>query len=307
MKKVKPALLLHPVFIISLAILLLNDFYWKYAYGNWLTGKLSDFAGMIVLPIFLTALFPRFSKSGVVIFSVLFFVWWKSPLSQPLLDFFKTFLQISLHRTIDYSDLLALITLPLLFKMQPWQYGVNQRWQKSISYLSGSVAFFALCATSPARHLPYSRYSQNEVRFDLELCSAKTADEVLQELRNKNIAFSQEQVRYYPLSPFYRDLFYRVPVNDTTEKWTPISFTPDSLVYVQERLYQPNYLISSYKFDEEILKNIRFRVVTADNKKKRSCVLILSFESDTREYEFSPNRKQKKKLNNYFSRLFNLQ
>ncbi len=87
----------------------------------------------------------------------------------------------------------------------------------------------------------------------------------------------------------------------------PISFTPDSIVYVQERLYQPNYLISSYKFDDETLKNIRFRIVSADSKKKRSCVLILSFESDTGDYEFSPDRKQKKKLNNYFSQLFNLQ
>ena len=45
----KKDLILNPYFIIGLSVLLLNDFYLKAAYGNFVTGKLSDFAG---LPIF---------------------------------------------------------------------------------------------------------------------------------------------------------------------------------------------------------------------------------------------------------------
>ncbi len=42
MKSSKQSLLLHPFFIASVLLLLLNDFYLKYAYHNLLTGKLSD-------------------------------------------------------------------------------------------------------------------------------------------------------------------------------------------------------------------------------------------------------------------------
>ena len=108
MNKAKASLLLHPVFILSLTVLLLNDFYWKYSFHNWLTGKLSDFAGLIVLPVFLMALMPKVSKYVVVLFSVLFFTWWKSPGSQPTIHFFENQFDVVLHRTIDYTDLLAL-------------------------------------------------------------------------------------------------------------------------------------------------------------------------------------------------------
>src|SRR5688572_12522313 len=107
MKPAKTSLLLHPAFIISLIVLLLNDFYWKHEYGNWLTGKLSDFAGLIVFPIFLGEVFKRISKIFIIIFTVLFFAWWKSPLSQPLINIFSSF-DVQLHRTIDYTDLLAM-------------------------------------------------------------------------------------------------------------------------------------------------------------------------------------------------------
>lgn len=40
-------LLANPVFISSLLLLLLNDFVFKPVYHNWLTGKLSDFCGLI--------------------------------------------------------------------------------------------------------------------------------------------------------------------------------------------------------------------------------------------------------------------
>ena len=44
-------------FNITLAILLLNDFILKDLYGNWLTGKLSDFAGLFVFSLFFSAYF----------------------------------------------------------------------------------------------------------------------------------------------------------------------------------------------------------------------------------------------------------
>lgn len=48
--------LLHPVVIVAIAVLVLNDHWWKEAFGTWWTGKLSDVAGMIFFPLFLQAL-----------------------------------------------------------------------------------------------------------------------------------------------------------------------------------------------------------------------------------------------------------
>ena len=43
--------ILHPWTIASIVVLFINDQYLKYAYTSWLTGKLSDFAGLIFFPI----------------------------------------------------------------------------------------------------------------------------------------------------------------------------------------------------------------------------------------------------------------
>lgn len=304
MKPAKASLLLHPAFIVSLFILLLNDFYWKYAFPNWFTGKLSDFAGMIVLPVFLHVLVPKANRIAIAIFSALFFIWWKSPLSQPLLDFFNLELNIVLHRTIDYSDLTAISILPFVLRLKPWQFGFAPALQKGAIYLLGCTAFFALCATSPLRQLPYSPYTENETVYNKQFCSTKTVEDVLAELRSKGIVVTQETERFYPFNPYYQDLYYRIPQGDTSYKVIPISFKPDSIVYLRRTLYQPNYLIASHKFDDEVLNNIRFQIEAYDSKKKRSCIRVLSFES--KRYGYSPDKEDKKRLKGYFLRLFNL-
>ena len=48
--------LLHPVTLISMALLGLNDHWWKASYPGWFTGKLSDVAGLVFFPVLLEAL-----------------------------------------------------------------------------------------------------------------------------------------------------------------------------------------------------------------------------------------------------------
>jgi hypothetical protein len=45
----------HPLVLLSLVLTLLNDQYLKYQYPGFLTGKLSDFAGLFYFPFFLYA------------------------------------------------------------------------------------------------------------------------------------------------------------------------------------------------------------------------------------------------------------
>jgi hypothetical protein len=48
--------MLHPVALAALTVLVLNDHVWKARYPGWVTGKLSDVAGLIVFPLVACAL-----------------------------------------------------------------------------------------------------------------------------------------------------------------------------------------------------------------------------------------------------------
>jgi hypothetical protein len=103
----------NPVFIAAVLLLIVNDWYLKQTFHNGLTGKLSDFAGLFAFPFLLSALFPRKIKL-VYFFTFLFFVVWKSSLVQPVIDALNG-AGIPVHRTIDYTDYIALLILPVSF------------------------------------------------------------------------------------------------------------------------------------------------------------------------------------------------
>ncbi len=47
--------LLHPACVVAVAVLVLNDHWFKHAFHGPITGKLSDFAGLVFFPLFLQA------------------------------------------------------------------------------------------------------------------------------------------------------------------------------------------------------------------------------------------------------------
>ncbi len=53
----------HPVFLLSVLLLLLNDWLLKPLFHNDLTGKLSDLAGLFAFPFFLSAFFPAHKRT----------------------------------------------------------------------------------------------------------------------------------------------------------------------------------------------------------------------------------------------------
>lgn len=99
----------NPIFIISVILLLFNDFYLKQAYGNVITGKLSDFAGLFAFPFLFSCLLPRYKKT-IHIITVLLFVWWKSTFAQPFIDVVNLW-GIPIDRVVDFSDNIALISV----------------------------------------------------------------------------------------------------------------------------------------------------------------------------------------------------
>ena len=133
-------------FLAGLALLLLNDFLLKPLFHNALTGKLSDFAGLFVFPLFWSALLPRFRKQIYLATAALFAVW-KSAYSQPLVEAWNSLHLIPLGRTVDATDLVALLVLPASYL-----YGLRAPRvvppRRLAAGLLACVSVFAFAATS---------------------------------------------------------------------------------------------------------------------------------------------------------------
>ncbi|NDV96876.1 hypothetical protein D0T84_18475 [Dysgonomonas sp. 521] len=157
-------LILNPYFITGLILLILNDFYLKYKYGNFITGKLSDFAGLLIFPMFFAALVPKLKKYASLITGI-GFILWKLPLLTPAIGLINQILPVTIHRVIDYSDYMALLILPLS------HYLINTcsnprvpKWGKirnMSKYALAVTAFCAFCSTSVLR--PWTEMPQGTV------------------------------------------------------------------------------------------------------------------------------------------------
>lgn len=138
--------LLNLPFIIGLVFLVLNDHYLKGAYGNWFTGKLSDFAGILILPLFLKFVFKRSNRTSVIMTLVLF-VFWKSPFSQPFIEFYNSISPISTHRIVDYTDFWAFLMLPvsyyILENIKQFHFDYKQKWVTNCLFILASFSFIA--------------------------------------------------------------------------------------------------------------------------------------------------------------------
>lgn len=104
-------------FLLNLTILLLNDFVLKSIYSNAITGKVSDFAGLFIFPIFWSVLFPK-HKLKIYAFTALFFIFWKSPFSESFILWWNHFSILPIDRVVDLTDLFALSMLPVAYFFQ---------------------------------------------------------------------------------------------------------------------------------------------------------------------------------------------
>ena len=169
-------ILLSPGFLLGLGLLLLNDFYLKQTYGNFLTGKLSDFAGLFTFSLFLSVLIPN--RPLLVPTTVAAaFVFWKTPLAAGLIDSWNNLGVMSITRTVDYSDLVALTILPLSL----YYFNLRARHTET-AHRSGSRAFatvialvslFAFTATSMADERTIDL--EKEYVVDIRISEIRTA------------------------------------------------------------------------------------------------------------------------------------
>lgn len=151
-------LIINPYFIIGLTTLIINDFYLKQEYGNWITGKLSDFAGLLIFPLFIAYIFPGIKRYAALITGIIFLVW-KLPVTTPFIDLINSYQSLFIvERVIDYSDYIAFLILPISHYLInsikgfcPINFSLMRRFTK-VSLLV--VAFFAFCSTSAHWRFP---------------------------------------------------------------------------------------------------------------------------------------------------------
>lgn len=142
----KKQFILNPTFILSLLILLLNDFILKVQFGNFFTGKLSDLGGIIVFTLFLSVFFSK-RKIWLYSFVVLFLAFWKSPLSSSTIEFINQFSSLNYVRVVDYTDLYCLfILIPLYFiQFKEQTFTFSKKLIYNTLFLTG---IFAMVATT---------------------------------------------------------------------------------------------------------------------------------------------------------------
>jgi hypothetical protein len=136
--------LARPSFVFALALLLANDLVLKAAYPGWITGKLSDFAGLFVLPYFLAWLWPS-RRLALHVGVALAFVAWKLPLSRPFVELWNAAPSFDIARVEDLTDLIALPSVALSFFSTA---RATQRIAHVPNIAIALVALLALTATS---------------------------------------------------------------------------------------------------------------------------------------------------------------
>lgn len=148
------SLLTSKLFLTGLIVLLSNDIYLKYHFSNFITGKLSDFAGIFIFPFFFSVLFRKYVLQ-IYTFTFLFFVFWKLETSDNLILLTTKLTNIRFHRTIDISDLLALAIMPFsykYFKSQQNKVANQINANKLIPTIPISIiAIFSFCSSSNPR------------------------------------------------------------------------------------------------------------------------------------------------------------
>lgn len=141
----RPELFTSPWLLLPILALVVNDWVLKPIFHNTFTGKLSDFAGLLALTLFICAITERFRWLAASFISVSF-IYWKSPYSQPLIAYLNNVLPVGIGRTPDYTDLAALPVVWITAFYAPRLPAHDaSAWAR---YSLAGLCFFALTATS---------------------------------------------------------------------------------------------------------------------------------------------------------------
>lgn len=243
--------LTSPVFLISLFLLVLNDHLFKYQFHNFLTGKISDFAGLLCFALFWTGLFHNYQK--VALFSIgLAFIFWKSEFSSGLIDWMNQNGLFHFNRVIDYGDLWALTVLPHAHFYQKRILNIGTGIQLRMPpVLPIMMACFSFIATTIEEAFPNCYEGQS---YEMPL----TQDELLQKMRDNFYTDAREfEAGSGSLMLEYRNSVCQDSSRILVTIWTSFVSDTSSLLEV------PQFCLECEDFlvQEDIVNSFQERVV----------------------------------------------
>ncbi len=295
--KAKTTYLLHPLFLVSLCLLAMNDWYLKPALSNWMTGKLSDIAGLIAFTLFLFQLLPA-KRKAVIVFVCFFFAWWKSPLSGPVILFIQQQFSLPVNRVVDYTDLIGLLPLPFLIGLKPVSY--RAKWVQQLAvYTIGIVSFTCFTATSIARHIGMD----NRVRVEKNITTRKSEEAILKTLEVRGLQ-PRTDTPIYSWTSSYQ---HYTRIGDSTGRYAMVAV--DSLKGFSGLYEKINYgtpvTIPQFVFNEDTLYNLQFILSQHTTKKKNIRIHSFSLSDTTAGAQYRHNyraKKVKKSLKKWFKK-----
>lgn len=151
-------------FICGLLLLLINDFYLKQAFHNQITGKLSDITGLFIFPIFFSHIFR--TKKLVYVLTIVLFIIWKSHLATPIIIYWNNLNLYQIERTIDMTDLYALLVIPISYKFKGrliFRDYVSSKYLRLFIMLLACFSFIATAGT----HGNIARYNIDASKADV--------------------------------------------------------------------------------------------------------------------------------------------
>jgi len=266
MKKKNQKLLYKKWFLLAVFLLLINDFFLKYEFHNLLTGKISDFAGLFAFPYFLS-LFTKKIKS-TYIFTIVFFVFWKTELSQVSIEFLNN-LNFNIYRVVDYTDFIALLILPIsyTYRIEASQIKIKQNVYVNMTIVL--ITCFSFIATTQERKPP---------PHIIEKINLKSGLIINFPFKKETFFDSLGYTKTY--MPYYKFNGYYIHVNAENSK---------SLLY--DRI--------------EVLYKVRLKKSTDSLRTQVTIDSILSFSYTKFRYNTTKDSIQKNKLINKYKKMTN--
>jgi len=248
--------------------------------------------GIILLPFLLAFVFPKLRQNSVY-FTALFFIFWKSSYSEKLIEIYNLVSPISIHRVVDYTDLLTLI-----FLFIPYYFIKNQQQLSKIEIRRASPIFILipalliLMSTSPPRYYEYVPYNGNLIFNNSTFIIPKTKKELLDEFKKRNINVYKDTTRIIAVNKWR--YFETVSVNQKNLKNNKEIFkiADDSIKeLILKEIDESNYYkIDKLKLDDQTIENIQFYMSTADSGLGTS----FNLKSMTIEKQLRENKVERK-------------
>lgn len=231
------------IFIFGLFVLLLNDFYLKELFHNGFTGKLSDFAGLLIFPWFWSLIFQK-RPVLIYLFTAVFFIYWKTAYSDSFIFNLNGTLETNFSRVLDITDLVALSVLPFSYRLSDQSKNSLTNVLPSFKYGIAFLCCFSFFATSQPRVYIEPAWEFNQ---------------------NYNIPYSKEKIL----------LDHMQFVGDSTQKNKLLSYTAFNLnIYEGEFSFDTDIKILPIDTSKSILVLTRLNkyVRTGISNKKKAAI-----------------------------------